>query len=606
MSVSIRVGLGLTLLSIYLPVAALAVGDPVRGKQLAAQCFACHGIDGNSPSPVNPKIGGQHEQYLLLALKAYVDGTRPNSLMTGAVLDKSEQDLMDIAAYFASQSPAAVASGSTTATGKNTAGPGPGARPAPIGFDRGERDAEFSSMLARAVSLDSPASLKDTLNDRICKFPRSGSEDSDGDGLADRYDAAPDDLDEFVVDANEDGRFEICNIQQLQAIVALGNAEGSTTGLSVEARRDRSYQLANDLDASGIDFEPIGNCGPTGNCMRALGQFGFAGVFDGRGYTIHNLTIDAPERGGVGLFGVLAESGVVMNLRLENASVQGRAGVGSVVGSNFGVVYRCEADGSVGGAMAIGGLVGGSGGFVYDSVFNGSVSAKQAVGGLVGDMTGGVYKGRAAGEVTGSRGVGGLVGLNTFGSVRDSWSSMSVTGSNDVGGLVGVNTDAKVRNSYATGDVVGDSNNVGGLVGFNSQSTVRNSYATGDVAGADAVGGLVGRNNGFVGNSYASGDVESDGQASQVIGFLVEGDVVDTFAAGSEAAMDIATQTGESTGWAPAVLPVTSPMKFFCDMNGNGFVDPEEQAANNYVWDFGSDRDAPAIRCAAGGLAAQR
>ena len=55
-----------------------AAGDPVRGKQLAVQCFACHGVDGNSPSPVNPKIGGQHEQYLLLALKAYVNGTRPN------------------------------------------------------------------------------------------------------------------------------------------------------------------------------------------------------------------------------------------------------------------------------------------------------------------------------------------------------------------------------------------------------------------------------------------------------------------------------------------------------------------------------------------------
>ncbi|NND37941.1 MAG: cytochrome c, partial [Gammaproteobacteria bacterium] len=93
------------------PIAASAAGDPVRGKQLAVQCFACHGVDGNSPSPVNPRIGGQHEEYLLLALKAYADGERPNSLMSGAVLDKSEQDLMDMAAYFASQSPAASAPG---------------------------------------------------------------------------------------------------------------------------------------------------------------------------------------------------------------------------------------------------------------------------------------------------------------------------------------------------------------------------------------------------------------------------------------------------------------------------------------------------------------
>ncbi len=82
---------------------AQAAGDPVRGRQLATECFACHGPDGNSPSPVNPRIGGQHEQYLWLALQAYLDGTRSNSLMRGAILNKSEQDLRDIAAYYASQ-----------------------------------------------------------------------------------------------------------------------------------------------------------------------------------------------------------------------------------------------------------------------------------------------------------------------------------------------------------------------------------------------------------------------------------------------------------------------------------------------------------------------
>jgi len=142
------------------PLASHAAGDPVRGKQLAVQCFACHGVDGNSPSPVNPKIGGQHEAYLLLALTAYVEGTRPNSLMTGAVLDKSEQDLRDIAAYFAGQSPgSALAAGAPAAgapgaesKGKGSGGPR-GGRPTPVGFDRGERDAEFTSMLIRVESL---------------------------------------------------------------------------------------------------------------------------------------------------------------------------------------------------------------------------------------------------------------------------------------------------------------------------------------------------------------------------------------------------------------------------------------------------------------------
>jgi cytochrome c553 len=598
--------LGFALLVACAPLATYAAGDPVRGKQLAAQCFACHGVDGNSPSPVNPKIGGQHEEYLLLALKAYADGQRPNSLMSGAVLDKSEQDLRDMAAYFASQPVAGAAAAAAPDGDKNKQRGGPPPRPAPVGFDRGERDAEFTGMLARAQALQSPGSLKETLNNRICTLPSRADGDNDGDGLANRYDAAPEDADEFVADANGDGRYEICNARQLQAIATLGSGDGASTGLGEEERRRRSYQLARDIDAAGIDFTPIGNCGPTGNCMRALGEFGFAGVFDGRGHVIRNLRIDAPERGGVGLFGVLAESGVVMNVILEKASINGRAGVGSVVGSNFGIVYRCESTGSTSGAMAIGGLVGGSAGLVYDSSFDGEVVGKQAVGGLVGDMTGGVYKSRAAGEIAGTRGIGGLVGLNTFGSVRDSWSAMAVAGSNDVGGLVGVNTDAKVRNSYATGVVAGESNNIGGLVGFNSQSTVRNSYATGDVAGADAVGGLVGRNNGFVGNSYAAGNVDTEGQAGQVVGYLVEGDVVGTFAGGSSAAVDVATLTGDSTGWAPDAMPAAGPLAFFCDANGNGYVDPDEFARDNYVWDFGGAQDLPAIRCAAGGLAAQR
>ena len=68
---------------------AHAAGDPERGRELASDCAACHGGDGNSPSPAFPILAGQHEEYLLLALKSYQDGTRPNSLMTGSVLDLS-------------------------------------------------------------------------------------------------------------------------------------------------------------------------------------------------------------------------------------------------------------------------------------------------------------------------------------------------------------------------------------------------------------------------------------------------------------------------------------------------------------------------------------
>ncbi len=611
------IGIGLFALLLQQSGSAYAAGDPVRGRQLSAQCFACHGVDGNSPSPVNPKLGGQHEQYLLLALKAYADGARPNSLMSGAVLDKSEQDLQDMAAYFAGQSGSAPGSGppGSGQPGAGKPGPGPGGPGGPRGrggpamnFDHGERDSEFTSMLARAEALNEHRAAGADLSTACIAFDATAPEsrDSDNDGLADRWDAAPNDAGEFVTDTNGDGWYEICSIRQLQAIATLGSGDGASTGLSVEARRARSYQLAVDVDAAGILFEPIGNCGPTGNCMRALGQFGFAGVFDGRGHIIRNLRIDAAERGGVGLFGVLAPSGVVMNLDLENSSVVGRGGVGTIVGSNFGTVYRCHAIGLVEGAMAIGGLVGGSGGLVYDSKFSGQVRGKQAVGGLVGDMTGAVYQSATVVEIGGDRGIGGLVGLSTFGSILDSYANATVSGANDIGGLVGVNTDAKVRNSYAIGRVDGSSNNIGGLVGFNSQSSVRNTYATGEVSGVEAVGGLIGRNKGFVGNSYATGDVSGTGSTGALVGFVVEGEIVGDFTSKGPEAKDIRRLTGMSSGWAPEVLPVAKPLQYFCDLNRDGFIGPAERTVDNYIWDFGGEGDDPAVRCAAGGIDNQR
>jgi cytochrome c553 len=563
-----------------------ATGDPVRGKQLSRECFACHGEDGNSPSPVNPKIGGQHPEYLLLAMQAYRGGSRTSSLMRGAVLNKSEDELKDIAAYFGAQSPASPRS-------KKRGAPGRGGF---LKFDHGERDAAFTSMLARAAFLAANAKA---IDESAChNMPSSASTtiDSDGDGVADRYDAEPKNPLEFVRDTNKDGSHEICNVEQLQAIATFGSNAETAEDLQLK----RSYQLARDLDAGGIDaFEPIGNCGPTGNCMVALGQFGFAGAFDGQGHVISNLTVTKPEGGGISLFGVLGESGVVMNLQLENADISGRAGVGGLVGSNFGVLFNTRVSGQVSGSMAIGGLVGGSGGLVYQSKFEGTVNGQQAAGGLVGDMTGAVYYSHSGAVVNGKRGIGGLIGLNTFGSVRGSYATGAVNGENDVGGLAGVNTNGKIRSSYATGTVTGLGYNVGGLIGFNSLGSVHNSYATGRVNGAAAAGSLVGRNNGAISNSFAMGT----GTDGIVVGAVVEGESIGVF---SNAGLDLAALDGAETGWNPSPLPTGKLLNYFCDNNRNGFIDPDEYSADNFVWDLGSNRNLPALRCVDGGLAEQR
>lgn len=105
----VLLSLGLSLSSVL----ALAAGDPAAGKAKSTVCAACHGADGNSADPANPKLAGQHEAYLYAQLKAFKPSTnakgeqeppaRENAIMAGQVASLSDQDMQDLAAYFASQ-----------------------------------------------------------------------------------------------------------------------------------------------------------------------------------------------------------------------------------------------------------------------------------------------------------------------------------------------------------------------------------------------------------------------------------------------------------------------------------------------------------------------
>ena len=82
---------------------AFAAGDAAAGKAKSATCAACHGPDGNSTDPQYPKIAGQHAGYTLKQLKEYKSQVRDNAIMMGMVAALSEQDMEDLAAYYATQ-----------------------------------------------------------------------------------------------------------------------------------------------------------------------------------------------------------------------------------------------------------------------------------------------------------------------------------------------------------------------------------------------------------------------------------------------------------------------------------------------------------------------
>jgi cytochrome c553 len=93
-------------LSMLSPHHIFAEGDSEAGKAKSQVCSACHGQDGNSTNPEWPSLAGQHEQYLIATLEAYTNGTRDNTIMFPLAMMLSEQDMMDLAAYYQAQTPA--------------------------------------------------------------------------------------------------------------------------------------------------------------------------------------------------------------------------------------------------------------------------------------------------------------------------------------------------------------------------------------------------------------------------------------------------------------------------------------------------------------------
>ena len=82
---------------------AHAGGDPEAGKAKAVVCTACHGIDGNSVNPLWPKLAGQHEAYLAKQIRAFKSGERTDPTMAPMINLIKEEDIDDIAAFYASQ-----------------------------------------------------------------------------------------------------------------------------------------------------------------------------------------------------------------------------------------------------------------------------------------------------------------------------------------------------------------------------------------------------------------------------------------------------------------------------------------------------------------------
>ncbi len=78
-------------------------GDAAAGKAKSAICASCHGANGISLNPMWPNLAGQKEQYLAKQITAFRDGTRKDPMMAPMVAALSDDDIANLAAYFAAQ-----------------------------------------------------------------------------------------------------------------------------------------------------------------------------------------------------------------------------------------------------------------------------------------------------------------------------------------------------------------------------------------------------------------------------------------------------------------------------------------------------------------------
>jgi cbb3-type cytochrome c oxidase subunit III len=108
----LHVAAGLSGLAIQARAAEPAKPDVNRGQAIAVQvCASCHGADGNSAGGAYPKLAGQHPEYLVKQLKDFKtqpgakQPARNNAIMAGMAAALSDQDMVNVAAYFAAQAP---------------------------------------------------------------------------------------------------------------------------------------------------------------------------------------------------------------------------------------------------------------------------------------------------------------------------------------------------------------------------------------------------------------------------------------------------------------------------------------------------------------------
>jgi hypothetical protein len=271
---------------------------------------------------------------------------------------------------------------------------------------------------------------------------------------------------------------------------------------------DKCYILVDDIDLDpnlpGRRVFTWAVIAPDKTPYTRFDSLEFNGRFDGNGHVVHNLTIVSdsfPWGAFLGLFGRIEAQAEIFDLGLENVHIEG-AEEGEYIGALVGEASHVKRPpGSSDETF----------GDIRDCYSSGTVSGKRRVGGLVGYASRTVRNCYSTASVQGSDRVGGLAGYAE--TVVFCYSTGSVSGEEQVGGLVG--RASTVTDCHGCGTVDG-ANQVGGLAGDVGNLRACSSSAT--VSGIVLVGGMAGRASQAVIDCNSTGVVTGSAEVGGLVG----------------------------------------------------------------------------------------
>ncbi len=305
--------------------------------------------------------------------------------------------------------------------------------------------------------------------------------------------------------ANPQSSYTISTAEELAGLASLVNGGTNFSGVTITLGSNIALNdTANWTSWSGSNA-PTNVWMPIGNNAAP-----FAGTFDGGGYTVSGLYLNAPSTMSQGLFGFV-QNATIQNVGVVNSYMLGKKYIGGVVGYCFHTtIDSCYNSGTVVGTSTfIGGVLGANDSntnttTIINCYNTGSVSSTYSgadanVGGIAGRSTHMTQYCYNTGNISGYSAIGGIVGT-TAGTIERCYNigtvvSSASAGNAYAGGISGyVGNFTSIQNCYNAGNISGSASFIGGIGGkFSTSAMASYCYNSGSVCGSDYdVGAIAG------------------------------------------------------------------------------------------------------------------